>query len=349
MAIAHGFGETWNNTTNNLELVARAHNHCFLVLDETRATDPKTVLDSVFRLERGQEKGRITDAQPRGSWLVPVLSTSNLSVDELGRLAKIEIDDAYRSRLIDVPNPIGGHGIYEDLHGYSDVAEFSKRLIDLALEHHGCASLHFLEKLLARQEKDSDELQDWLKKRGDYYLKAAKAQFDGTGRNLSQIHERFSTIYAAGRLAQRFEILPWTPNKLRKALLACEKAHIELTQRAPQQISRATPLQRLQAYVQKHKADFPKLKKSSPATHGKSSSAPGYRNTHAGKLEYLFTKSQFNQIAGGASLAQALKSELKERGWIEINGQIRVVPLRCETSFEGRKAAVFCGDFTKSG
>ena len=181
----------------------------------------------------------------------------------------------------------------------------------------------------------------WLKKRGDYYLKAAKAQFDGTGRNLSQIHERFSTIYAAGRLAQRFEILPWTPNKLRKALLACEQAHIELTQRAPQQISRETPLQRLQAYVQKHKADFPKLKKSSPATHGKSSSAPGYRNTHAGKLEYLFTKSQFNQIAGGASLAQALKSELKERGWIESTGKFGSYRYAVKRALKGGRRPYF--------
>jgi Domain of unknown function (DUF927) len=89
-----GFGETWNSTINDLERVARAHNHCFLVLDETRATEAKTVLESVIRLERGQEKGRLTDAQPRRSWAVPVLSTSNLTVDELGRVAKIMLSES---------------------------------------------------------------------------------------------------------------------------------------------------------------------------------------------------------------------------------------------------------------
>jgi hypothetical protein len=154
-----GFGETWKNTINNLEPIAIAHNHAFLILDETRvaAKNPsgplvETLTEAAMRLERSVEKGRLTDTESPRAWWVPILSTSNKSLDEMATKGE-EIDDAYRDRLIDVPLPTSGDGIFENLHGRKDKAKFSEALIKIALQHHGVASLHFLEKLTAGREK----------------------------------------------------------------------------------------------------------------------------------------------------------------------------------------------------
>ena len=149
-----GFGETWNYTANALEPVAVAHSHTFLALDETRLGDrfrgPRvlTILDVAMRLERSIEKSRLTSTTVR-SWWVPVLSTSNKSLDEMAVEDSVgdKVDDAYRSRLIDVPLP-QQNCAFEDLHGFSDKAALTKRLLALSCRHYGWASIHFLEKLV---------------------------------------------------------------------------------------------------------------------------------------------------------------------------------------------------------
>ena len=136
-----GFAESWNNTLNNLEPVAAAHNHTLLILDETRTADKRgrplaeTITNAVMRLEKSAEKGRHNDAAPPKSWWVPVLSTSNKSLDEMAVEGRASIDDAHRGRLSDIPLPDDGSGIFEDLHGFETHAALSKRLAELSLDH----------------------------------------------------------------------------------------------------------------------------------------------------------------------------------------------------------------------
>ena len=133
-AINHGFGETWKNTANNLDPIAVAHNHTLLPLEETRTADKskklqvEAITDVAMRLEKAVEKGRLTDTTPPRSWWVPILSTSNLPLDHMAASSDFRVDDAHRGRLIDVPLPSSGHGIFEDLHGDPDHAAFSQAL-----------------------------------------------------------------------------------------------------------------------------------------------------------------------------------------------------------------------------
>ena len=130
----HGFMETWNNTTLKFEPMALGHNHAILIADETRTSSKvqrslaEGILDVVMHLEKAVEKGRQPDTMAARSWWVPFLSTSNKSLDELCQAAGVELDDAYRSRLIDIGPPEGGSGFFEDLHGYPDVVALSVRL-----------------------------------------------------------------------------------------------------------------------------------------------------------------------------------------------------------------------------
>ena len=136
----------------------------------------------------------------------------------MARDADFTLDDGHRGRLIDVPNPRFGHGVFENLHGSRDHAAFSKHIAELALANYGHASRTYVNQLVAWRQRDEDGLRAWLEERRTNYLKKAR-RVESPGRDLLRIHDKFATIYAAGRLAMKFEILPWSYRDLRAALL----------------------------------------------------------------------------------------------------------------------------------
>ncbi|MBV8049668.1 MAG: DUF927 domain-containing protein [Acidobacteriaceae bacterium] len=121
-----GFAESWNSTKNKIEVTALAHNHTLLILDETKGAGgsdrqrAEVVTLVVFGLAECTEKERLTNATPARSWRCYFLSTSNLSLAQLGRRGKVAIDEAHLGRLADIPLPSNGRGIYEKLHGFAD-------------------------------------------------------------------------------------------------------------------------------------------------------------------------------------------------------------------------------------
>ena len=229
----HGFLETWNNTNLKFEPMALAHNHALLIADETRTADRKgkslaeTILDVAMRLEKAAEKGRQPDMTASRSWWVPFLSTSNQTLDELCRSDGVEVDDAYRSRLIDIGPPEGGTGFFENLHGHPDLDAFSVRLRELAATCYGWPSRRFVRKLVKWHAKDPEGLRSWFEKRRQFYLRRAKG-ITAEGRQLNRIHQKFATLYAVGCLAIKFRILPWKRKALGKALIKCERDHVTL-------------------------------------------------------------------------------------------------------------------------
>jgi len=101
-----------------------------------------------MRLAEGSMKGRMTDVGAPLTWWMGVLSNSNLSLDEMDAIDHCHVDDAHRTRLIDVPLPRGAHGAFEDLHGFADHAAFATEVLLIARNHYGVASTVFLERSL---------------------------------------------------------------------------------------------------------------------------------------------------------------------------------------------------------
>jgi|tagenome__1003787_1003787.scaffolds.fasta_scaffold20767975_2 hypothetical protein len=237
------------------------------------------------------------------------------------------VDDAHRGRLIDVPNPRAGHGIFEDLHGDPDHAAFSKTIIELALANYGHPSRAYVEQLVAWRQRDEDGLRAWLEERQANYLKQAR-RIVSPGRDLLRIHGKFATIYAAGRLAQKFKILPWSWSDLRDALLECEEAHVAHVQSHLGGSAHAgaassaprSPLDKLRAYLRDNQAKFVDLTKKNPRVGEYDDNPPGYLIEHQGQREFLFSNDAFLRLAGGKGQAQALKAELAQRGLIAMAG-----------------------------
>lgn len=119
-------GDAWKNTLSNLERVLATRDHTFLFLNEGHHVTPRDLVDAIFLICEGQGKGRYTEVS-RWQWFVPIFSTSNDSVAETLKKAGEPLERAAFDRLIDMPLPQGGFGVFEDLHGSATKGDFSRR------------------------------------------------------------------------------------------------------------------------------------------------------------------------------------------------------------------------------
>ncbi len=249
---------------------------------------------------------------------MPVLSTSNLSVARMVKVGEPNADPGvYSDRLMDIPVPHNGSGMFENLYGVRDGGEFTDYLKNLASEHHGVAGREFVKRILEKLAKNSQELLDFLDARAADYEQKARARI-GPSEELVRIHNKFATVYAAGCLAIREKILPYKGNKLLEAILTCEEDHVrffneELGRPSEPQLPR---IDILREYVLKNRHTFIDLKKNRlPANHNHKS-CPGYINEYDGRTEYLFSENKLKEIMGSQWATNELKRELQGKGLI---------------------------------
>lgn len=186
------------------------------------------------------------------------------------------------------------------------------------------------------------------------YLEAARTQVGSPGRDLERVHQRFATGYATGCLAIRYEVFPYDRKELGRALLACERAHVDHVAqfvRAPSRARRPAPavvdpLERLRRYVRQNQSKFVDLRdglldRRSGHDHD---SCPGYVNRGSdGSVEMLFSNSLLLRLCGGHIELRRLKEELEESGrlirdshrrvarrsiWKGPNGRVHVTAVR---------------------
>ena len=229
----------------------------------------------------------------------------------MAQIAGVEIDDAHRGRLIDVPLASGVFGAFEDLHGFANHAEFSIELRRIARSDHGCAAREFLRRFASELGLDKRGIVSWLQARRTWYLGRARMQILSPNRDLERIHQKFATIYAAGALAIRFEILRWSSRELSHALFACEQAHVDhVAQFIPRDHTvgsarpRAVvePLERLRGHYQQNSPKFVDLRDGllDRRSGHDPDECPGYINRSPdASVEILFTHSQLLQLCGG--------------------------------------------------
>jgi len=195
----YGFGTSWNTTDNKLELTCRAYNHTILFLDETGAhtgSERGAVdnLDAVMRIDGQLEKDRLTNVGSRLTWSMPILSTSNVSVPEMlaarRRKGSAPIDArVYCDRLIDIPAPAAGHGMYEHLHGFDDGGKLSEHLKTLAAANHGLAAREFVEHFLTEYQNDEAGVKAFLDARSQAYERKAREKISASEAHVRVHHK----------------------------------------------------------------------------------------------------------------------------------------------------------------
>lgn len=214
--------QTWRNTDNALESVALAHCDAPLLPDEIAQIDPRAAGEVAYMLANGAAKGRAQRTgglRARATWRVLFLSAGEIGLAEhMGEIGKAP-RAGQELRLAEIPADAGaGLGMFENLHGHSTGAEFSKALTEAARRDYGGAFVAFLEKLARHQFEVADTVKEAQRVFGGACL---TDQAHGQARRVA---DRFALVGAAGELAQRWGIVPWQSGEAMRAARTCFEA-----------------------------------------------------------------------------------------------------------------------------
>ena len=341
-----GFIESWHTTEGQVEKTALAHNNTVLLLDETRLAGnnansrANTLNKSVFQLSEGTERNRMTNTGPvRGSQFY-FFSTSNLSFHEIAAAGKVEMDDAYLSRMFDIPCPVGTeHGIYETIHDFVSGEEMSDALQRRSCTYFGTAGLAFVWALVAARNHNAKALRGRIERYRDQYRKKAKAALASEGlKSSSRVAGRCATTYAAGRLAIDYGVLPWQPADLGRAILTCHVAGLRLhTAQASQgEPSEAELRRQLIAYLAAGRG-FVDLRDGRPAKGSTAAEAPAFVGEGKEAGWFYLRKTAVVDVIGTDGTAKELLRRLQADGLMKRNNDGFVVQRRIYSGGTGNQ------------
>jgi putative DNA primase/helicase len=322
-----GFAETWHTTANQVEITALAHNDCLLILDETgqAGSDDRSraqvVITVTMTLAQQREKQRMTNIQSARSWRCYFLSTSNFTLDALAQRGKVVLDDALRSRLTDIPLPADGKGIYEELHGFASGAELTDALVARCRKYYGVVGREFEGRLVQARKKNVKMLRKSLGGWRTEYVRTLKSQCRGNSlKPLQRSTGRCATVYAAGRLAMKYGLVPWTEKELLCAVLSCQIDGLRHSQKQQEHADTSVSglRRKLTAYIADNRGKFRNLDKH-PVRVGKHTfgSTPGYIAKFKGKKWIYITADRLKAVIGTGNQAAQLKQELAAEGVLE--------------------------------
>jgi hypothetical protein len=221
-----GFAEGWRTTVNSVERTAADHDDLLLVLDEVGllGRDPRSRADELHeachQLCAGRGKQRLTVAEPPREWLVLFLSTSELPFRRILAAGGRAAVGGELMRLVDVELPADpSAGIFRDLHGHPTVDRYCAALDHAVARCHDTAGRAYLRRLVRGVQGGRDALVAWLRERVDRYLRRTGAAVGG--REAEAVASRFALVYAAGCLAARYKVLPWSRAEILAAVRHC--------------------------------------------------------------------------------------------------------------------------------
>jgi uncharacterized protein (DUF927 family) len=319
-----GFAESWHTTEGKVELTAMAHNNTLLIMDETQRAGrnaghrAQVISNLAFALAEGIERERLTNSKSSRAWQTYFLSTSNKTFSEIAEAGKVEIDEAHLGRMFDIPCPAGSpHGIYETVHDFANGEQMSDALKRRCRRYFGTAGIEFARKVIAGRNGDLPAFKKRLAHYRSGYRKAlSRVLREQSLRSLTRTSSRFATVYAAGRLAIKYRILPWSHEDLLGAILDCHLSGLRLQADRPfrGEPSEAELRRNLVAYLVDRRG-FVDLADGRPKRRSDiAASAGGYigAEDEAGWL-YL-TARKVSDIIGDGPHAASLKRRLQNEG-----------------------------------
>ena len=324
----NGFIESWNTTASKVEITALAHNDGLLILDETKnagssnAKRVEVVKDVVMQLAEQKEKKRLPNTTAARSWRCFFLSTSNYAFTKMATMGGAVVDDADLGRLVDIPLPSGGHGIYEDRHGFPNGRRLTDELKKRCRIYYGICIREFIARL---RQKDVKQARQFVQKARQRYRDDLAKRPRPTV-PLQRASARFATVYAAGSLALSLGVLDWDRTALREAILKCQLDGLTIpnVQTEDPVISELT--QKLHEYLHRNKAEFIDLRKQwlNRGAHV-FGSALGYKANHQGYGYYYLTAKTLTSIIGSGADASRYKQSLGHEGRLSVSSSGRFV------------------------
>jgi uncharacterized protein (DUF927 family) len=221
-----GFVRAWRATANGLEGAAAQSTDTVMVLDELSVVDARDAAQAFYGLANGQGKQRAArDGSPREPkyWRVLYLSSGELPVEaKLAEAPGRKARAGQLVRLLDVPaERDAGCGVFDHGGPDGDAAALAKAIKLAAISNYGTAGPAFVRRLIS-DTVTGDNVRDLV----DQFVRVTiPATADG---QVERAAQRFGLISAAGELATRFGIVPWSAGAARDAAAWALARWIEL-------------------------------------------------------------------------------------------------------------------------
>lgn len=217
---------SWKATDNPMENIAFKRNDSLLILDELSEISPSKAGEVAYMLANGQGKKRLDkDCNVREtlSWRLIFLSSGEVDLNshmaEDNKISKA----GQKIRLLNINAKASkdSNGIFENLMGFQDGAEFSDYLRGKAAKYYGTASIEFIKQVLEHRDLIRDQYKDEFQRLKSQYLpdKAEGQDF--------RAFEHFMFVGFAGELAIKYGIVCWKSGTAYSAAVACFNSWLE--------------------------------------------------------------------------------------------------------------------------
>lgn len=308
----NGFNETWRGTQNGIEAVAAYHNHLLLPLDEIK--EIKRVEDVgklIYMLSNGFATSRMTKditARKRDEWLLLFLSSGELSFQDLTRETKEQTFGGQEARFIDISAvPENAHGIFENLHGFSNGAEFSSYLNRASVTYYGAAIREFIQYVADNYESVKEALEI---KKMNFFQNHVDPKASG---EVFRVAEKFALIATGGYIATKIGLTGWKPGEIERVTIILFNEWLD-RRGGIGAFDVSEGCRKIIAAIDKRAhSDFHDL---DDELKPKPQNRIGYkRQSDDGGTEFIFTSPQFADICKGYNQKRIL-SELENLGFL---------------------------------
>ncbi len=215
----------WRTTANALERVAYAFNDGVLCIDDssrlpgTKEVRALTMREVAYTLAGGQGKLRFSTAKgavpQEVKWKIHVLSNGEEAIADIvedGGTTRLGGEEV---RLADLPCTVSEYGIFEKLpKGASNFDEAVKLIEDACSKYYGTPLRAFLKIIVQQPNRTRATVRELMAE----FLETALIGNDGWE---SRFAKKFAVAYAAGVLAVRAKIFPWSEKHVERSVLDC--------------------------------------------------------------------------------------------------------------------------------
>jgi putative DNA primase/helicase len=198
---------SWRTTDNNAEAIAAGACDALLTLDEIGQASPRVVGELAYMLGNGRGKGRMkrdATVRPVHRWRMLFLSTGEIAMATRLTEGGDKVRAGQEVRVLEIAAAVdGGHGVFENLHGFSDGAQLAEHLRHAADLHGGYAA----EEFLTHATKNLTTLaSDITAARSEFIAQHCPTHADGQVRRACG---RFAVVGIAGELATQYGVTGW--------------------------------------------------------------------------------------------------------------------------------------------
>ena len=220
------YAVTWKATDNAMESIAFRRNDALLILDELSEMSPTKAGEVAYMLANGEGKKRLDkncNARETLSWRLIFLSSGEVDLSSHMAEENKTSKAGQKVRLLNISAKASKNsfGIFENLMGFQDGAEFSNYLREKASKYYGTPSVEFIKHVLKNQDN--------IKGAFDEEFAALKSQYlpaNAEGQDL-RAFEKFMFVGFAGELAIKYGVICWKSGTAYQATVTCFNSWLE--------------------------------------------------------------------------------------------------------------------------